>query len=515
MTIVVADRVLETTTTSGTGTLSLSGAVAGYQSFVTGIGSGNTTYYTIYDSTAQVWEVGIGTVTSGTPNTLSRTTVLSNSSGNTSPLTLAGNAANVFCSYPAEEFGIATSVAQGATYSTGTYTLTSSTGQGSNPLTYDNNVLLSATGNNAVTLPTPVAGNIVRVWNATAYTVSVYPSSGCTIANRNVNEASTLNTMSTGLGGSWSEFVATSSTTWTDADQIQYASIATTATNIAGGEADKIPYQTAAATTAFIAAPTSSGQILEWNGSAFTWTSNDGWVTGVTATSPVASTGGSTPVISLGSGYGDTQNPYASKTANYFLAAPNGSSGTPSFRAIVAADIPTLNQNTTGSASTLANTGSVSTNSSFYPVLFSANSTENEAGNTTADLNYNPSTYAYQAGYLISTSNGLGYETGLSIGGTVTQDTSRTTGVTLNKPTGAITLYAAAGSTTATTFTVTNSTVAATDTIVLNQKSGTNLYLFFVTAVAAGSFNITFYTTGGTSSDSPVINFTVHKGSNN
>ena len=76
-----------------------------------------------------------------------------------------------------------------------------------------------------------------------------------------------------------------------------------------------------------------------------------GTVTDVTATSPVVSSGGATPAISLASNYGDTQNPYASKTANYVLAAPNGSSGAPTFRAIVAADIPTLNQNTTGTAS--------------------------------------------------------------------------------------------------------------------------------------------------------------------
>jgi hypothetical protein len=63
------------------------------------------------------------------------------------------------------------------------------------------------------------------------------------------------------------------------------------------------------------------------------------------------SSGGTTPAISLASGYGDTQNPYASKTANFVLAAPNGTAGVPTFRAIVAADIPTLNQNTTGTAS--------------------------------------------------------------------------------------------------------------------------------------------------------------------
>ena len=78
-----------------------------------------------------------------------------------------------------------------------------------------------------------------------------------------------------------------------------------------------------------------------------------GTVTSVTGTSPVASSGGATPAISLSAGYGDTLNPYASKTANFVLAAPNGSAGVPTFRAVVAADIPTLNQNTTGSAATL------------------------------------------------------------------------------------------------------------------------------------------------------------------
>ena len=104
---------------------------------------------------------------------------------------------------------------------------------------------------------------------------------------------------------------------------------------------------------------------------------------------------------------------------------------------------------------------------------------------------------------------GVGYATGA--GGAVTQITSRTTGVTLNKTTGAITMFSAAGTTTAATFTVTNSTVAATDVIILNQKSGTDLYDLMVTAVAAGSFNLTFRTTGGTTTETPVFNFAVIK----
>lgn len=106
--------------------------------------------------------------------------------------------------------------------------------------------------------------------------------------------------------------------------------------------------------------------------------------------------------------------------------------------------------------------------------------------------------------------SGVGYSTGG--GGAVTQITSRTTGVTLNKLTGAITLVSAAGSATAASFTVTNSQVGANDVIVLNQKTGTNLYELFVTAVAAGSFQVTVFTTGGTTTETPIISFAVVKG---
>ena len=84
-----------------------------------------------------------------------------------------------------------------------------------------------------------------------------------------------------------------------------------------------------------------------------------GGVTSVTGTSPVASSGGTTPAISLAAGYGDTLNPYASKTANWVLAAPNGAAGVPVFRAIVAADIPTLNQNTSGTSAGLTGSPNV------------------------------------------------------------------------------------------------------------------------------------------------------------
>jgi hypothetical protein len=112
---------------------------------------------------------------------------------------------------------------------------------------------------------------------------------------------------------------------------------------------------------------------------------------------------------------------------------------------------------------------------------------------------------------LVSSSAGkTGYTTGT--GSTVVQATSRTTTVLLNRPTGSITLFSAAGSTTAATFTVSNNIVTATDVIILNQKSGTDLYDLMVTAVGAGSFNITFRTTGGTTTETPVFSFAVISG---
>ena len=107
-------------------------------------------------------------------------------------------------------------------------------------------------------------------------------------------------------------------------------------------------------------------------------------------------------------------------------------------------------------------------------------------------------------------SGGVGYSTGS--GGAVTQGISRTTGVTLDRVTGAITLFSAAGTTTYQTFTVTNSTVAATDIVNVVQKSGTDKYNIHVTAVGAGSFDITYRTTGGTTTEQPVFHFAVIKG---
>lgn len=108
MALVLKDRVKETSTTAGTGTLTLGGAVAGYQSFSV-IGDGNTTYYAIVDGSANTWEVGIGTYTSS-GTTLSRDTILESSSGGAA-VSFSSSSKDVFVTYPAER-AVATDATQ-------------------------------------------------------------------------------------------------------------------------------------------------------------------------------------------------------------------------------------------------------------------------------------------------------------------------------------------------------------------------------------------------------------------
>jgi len=164
------------------------------------------------------------------------------------------------------------------------------------------------------------------------------------IANAQLtNSAVTINGVSTSLGGSVSVGTVTN---------VAAITLGTTGTNLSSTVATgtTTPVITLNVPTASAA---NRGAL-----SAADWTTFNNkqaagtYVNSVGGTAPVVSSGGTAPVVSLAANYGDTQNPYASKTANFVLAAPNGG-GNPTFRAIVAADIPTLNQNTTGNAATV------------------------------------------------------------------------------------------------------------------------------------------------------------------
>jgi hypothetical protein len=104
MALVINDRVKETSTTQGTGDITLAGAVTGFISFNSGIGTSNTTYYAIFEQGTNNFEVGLGTLSGST--TLQRDTVLSNSAGNTSKINFNSGGTstlNVFCTMPAEK----------------------------------------------------------------------------------------------------------------------------------------------------------------------------------------------------------------------------------------------------------------------------------------------------------------------------------------------------------------------------------------------------------------------------
>jgi hypothetical protein len=101
MALVVNDRVKETSTTNGTGTFDLGGAVSGFESFVTAIGNGNTTYYSIVNENGE-FEVGLGTVTDAATDTLSRDTIIS-SSNSDAAVNFTEGTKNVFCTLPASK----------------------------------------------------------------------------------------------------------------------------------------------------------------------------------------------------------------------------------------------------------------------------------------------------------------------------------------------------------------------------------------------------------------------------
>ena len=244
MAFVVADRVRETSPTTGTGAFTLAGAVIGYQSFSAAIGNGNTTYYAISNPGVNEWEVGIGTISAGT---LVRTTVLASSTGSTVDFTAGSK--DVFVTYPAE----------GAVFADNAITMTNKTISGSSNT-------LTNIGNSSLT------------------------NSKVTLGSTDVSLGATASTLA-GL-------TSVTSTSFVGAltGNADTATSATTATNLAGGGASQIPYQSGTGATAFIPNGT-VGQVLKSNGtsapefadvSSVAVSTFSGGTTGLTPSTPTA-----------------------------------------------------------------------------------------------------------------------------------------------------------------------------------------------------------------------------------
>ena len=101
MALVINDRVKQSSTSTGTGAFALNGAVTGFESFATGIGNNNTTYYAIFNQGTNEWEVGLGTLDATSAN-LTRTTVIS-SSNSDAAVNFTGGTKDVFCTLPASK----------------------------------------------------------------------------------------------------------------------------------------------------------------------------------------------------------------------------------------------------------------------------------------------------------------------------------------------------------------------------------------------------------------------------
>ena len=315
MALILKDRVQETSTTTGTGTLTLAGAVTQFQTFSSAVGNGNTTYYTIYNAGGTQWEVGVGTVGAGT---LSRDTVLASSNANA--LVSFTGTLYVFGDYPAAKasyLDVNGNVNANAFLNTlqtiaatgGTTTLTVSS-----PLDY------LVTGSGGQTIKLPDATTLV---NGTAYTFNNNQSSGAITVNNNSNTliasipsggyvSVTLLSNATSTG-SWDRHDQSPSNVSWSTNTLDYSGSITSATwngnNIAlnrGGtnasltaSAGSVPYSTASALA--LSAVGTAGQVLTSQGtSAPTWTTpTTGTVTAVSATAPVTSSGGATPNIAM------------------------------------------------------------------------------------------------------------------------------------------------------------------------------------------------------------------------
>jgi hypothetical protein len=289
MALVLKDRVQETSTTTGTGTLTLAGAVTQFQTFSAAIGNGNTTYYTIYNAGGSDWEVGLGTVGAGT---LARTTVLASSN--------AGAAVNftgtlyVFGDYPAGKavFQDASGVINNPTFNATTSVITP---------------IVQATNSGGLALKNSAGTTQISMGGGGGDNVSINVATNINGANAQIDISPTgtghVHIKPTGTGSL--EIAPTNVGTINNMTIGATTAVAGSFTNLS-----------VTGTTAFDGAEGTAGQVLTSAGTGVTptWTTpTTGTVTSVTGTAPVVSSGGATPAISMAAATGSV-NGYLTST---------------------------------------------------------------------------------------------------------------------------------------------------------------------------------------------------------
>jgi hypothetical protein len=350
MALVVKDRVRENSTTTGTGSLTLSGAVSGFQTFSSAIGNTNTTYYCIVNGAE--WEVGLGTVSAGA---LARTTVLSSSNAG-SLVTFTAGTKDVFCTYPSSK-GIYTD-ASGNTIALGTpasATLTNATGlplttgvTGTLPVANGGTGITSLGTGVATFLGTPTSANLISAVSDETGSGSLVFATLPTFGTTGVKFSGSTSGTTTVLSG------ATAGTS------VLTLPVATD-TLVGKATTDTLTNKTLTSptlTTPVLGTP-SSGTLTSCTGLPLT--------TGVTGTLPVGNGGtGAATLTGVLKGNGTSAFTAATSGTDYSAGTSSLATGiikstttTGALSIAVAADFPTLNQNTTGSAATLTTARSV------------------------------------------------------------------------------------------------------------------------------------------------------------
>lgn len=491
MALVIADRVRETTTTTSTGTITLDGAVNGYRSFSV-IGNANTTYYCIAHQTANEWEVGVGTYTlSGT--TLARTNVLASSNAG-SAVNFSAGTKDVFCTNAASTSVV---TGKGNTWTSGDQNFGSiatdgvRVGIGANTTNlngYALNIQKNAVGDGGNSSIAVGANQAIQNDVTNSYiSFQAYPSKasgGSTLSN--LYQFSSLpNSISTTTTTNFYGFYQASATAPTNIYAAYF--------NIGAGTGRWNLYIPGTANN-YIGGNVGIGTNALGNGE-YTIRNTRNVTGNATAYGYSGEHSIQSDVTSAAYGIRTQLSTVTSAFTVpnlYFFHAGLGSKGVSSVITNAYCYYATMGSVVSGAVNGYG----------FYSAIASGGNRYNfYAGDTAPNL--------FSGDVLVFGAGKIGYTTGS--GGAVTQATSRTTSVTLDKTNGAITLVSAAGSTSWQTFTVINNTVAATDVVHVTQKSGTDKYMIHVTATTAGTFDITFATTGGTTTEQPVFNFAVIK----
>jgi len=289
MALILKDRVQETSTTTGTGTLTLAGAVTQFQTFSSAVGNGNTTYYTIYNAGGSDWEVGIGTVGAGT---LARTTVLASSN--------AGSAVNftgtlyVFGDYPAGKAAYldASGVINNTTFNATTSVITP---------------IVQATNSGGLALKNSAGTTQMSMGAGGGDNASINVSTNLNGTNAQI-DISPTGTGHVHINPTGVNSIQISPTYVGTMDNMTIG-----ATTAAAAKVTTLNIQTGLTLATL---PGTSGQVLTsaGTGAVPTWTTpTTGTVTSVTGTAPVVSSGGATPAISMAAATGSV-NGYLTST---------------------------------------------------------------------------------------------------------------------------------------------------------------------------------------------------------